>query len=59
MHASSVSAAYRPTVWSPGMFTAEDMKGFHGLDERLSIDNLLLGTKIVHDATLRIAASAA
>jgi acetylornithine deacetylase/succinyl-diaminopimelate desuccinylase-like protein len=43
----------------PGMFTAEDLKGFHGLDERLSIENLLLGTKIVHDATLRIAASAA
>jgi len=43
----------------PGMFTAQDLKGFHGLDERLSIDNLLLGTQIVHDATLRIAASAA
>lgn len=39
----------------PGMFTAEDLKGFHGLNERLSIDNLVLGTKIVHEATLRIA----
>ena len=40
----------------PGMFTAEDLKGFHGLDERLSIENLLLGTQIVYDATLRVAA---
>ena len=39
------------------MFTAEDMKGYHGLDERISIENLLLGTKIVHDATLRVAAA--
>lgn len=35
---------------------AEDRKGFHGLDERLSIENLLLGTKILHDLTLRAAA---
>jgi acetylornithine deacetylase/succinyl-diaminopimelate desuccinylase-like protein len=40
----------------PTMLTAEDRKGFHGLDERLSIENLLLGTKIVHDLTLRAAA---
>ncbi|MBV9599047.1 MAG: M20/M25/M40 family metallo-hydrolase [Chloroflexi bacterium] len=39
----------------PGIFTAEDLKGFHGLDERMSIDNLVLGTKIVHAATLRVA----
>jgi hypothetical protein len=38
------------------MFTAEDLKGFHGLDERMSVANLLLGTQIVHDTTLRVAA---
>jgi acetylornithine deacetylase/succinyl-diaminopimelate desuccinylase-like protein len=42
----------------PTMLTAEDRKGFHGLDERLSIENLLLGTKILHDLTLRAAARA-
>jgi acetylornithine deacetylase/succinyl-diaminopimelate desuccinylase-like protein len=40
----------------PAMYTGEDMKGFHGIDERLSIENLLLGTKIVFDLTLRTAA---
>ena len=40
----------------PTMLTAEDRKGFHGLDERLSIENLLLGTRILHDLTLRAAA---
>jgi acetylornithine deacetylase/succinyl-diaminopimelate desuccinylase-like protein len=40
----------------PGMFTAEDLKGFHGLDERMAVENLRLGTQIIHDATLRIAA---
>ena len=40
----------------PTMLTAEDRKGFHGLDERLAIDNLLLGTRIIHDLTLRAAA---
>jgi acetylornithine deacetylase/succinyl-diaminopimelate desuccinylase-like protein len=41
----------------PGIFSADDLKGFHGLDERMSIDNLVLGTQIVHDATLRVAAA--
>jgi acetylornithine deacetylase/succinyl-diaminopimelate desuccinylase-like protein len=40
----------------PGLFTADDMKGFHGVDERLSIENLLLGTKIIYDFVLRVAA---
>ncbi|MGE3269572.1 MAG: M20/M25/M40 family metallo-hydrolase [Chloroflexota bacterium] len=40
----------------PGMFTGEDMKGYHGIDERLAVENLLLGTKIVYDLTLRAAA---
>ncbi len=39
----------------PGMFTGEDMKGYHGIDERISVENLLLGTKIVFDLTLRAA----
>jgi acetylornithine deacetylase/succinyl-diaminopimelate desuccinylase-like protein len=41
----------------PTMLTGEDGKGVHGLNERLSIENLLLGTKIVHDLTLRAATS--
>jgi acetylornithine deacetylase/succinyl-diaminopimelate desuccinylase-like protein len=40
----------------PGMFTGEDMKGYHGIDERISLENLVLGTKIVYDLTLRAAA---
>jgi hypothetical protein len=39
------------------MFTADDLKGFHGLDERMWIENLRLDTQIVHDATLRAAAN--
>ncbi len=40
----------------PGMFDAEDMKGYHGIDERITTENLLLGIKIVFDLTLRAAA---
>jgi acetylornithine deacetylase/succinyl-diaminopimelate desuccinylase-like protein len=40
----------------PGMFDAEDMKGYHGIDERITTENLLLGTKIIFDLTLRAAA---
>jgi acetylornithine deacetylase/succinyl-diaminopimelate desuccinylase-like protein len=40
----------------PGMFDADDMKGYHGIDERITTENLLLGTKIVFDLTLRAAA---
>jgi acetylornithine deacetylase/succinyl-diaminopimelate desuccinylase-like protein len=39
----------------PGMFSADDLKGFHGVDERMAVDNLRLGTQVIHDATLRIA----
>ena len=39
----------------PGMFDAEDMKGYHGIDERITTENLLLGCKIVYDLTLRAA----
>ena len=39
----------------PGLFTAEDLKGFHGIDERLSIENLRLGAQIVYDIVLRLA----
>jgi acetylornithine deacetylase/succinyl-diaminopimelate desuccinylase-like protein len=40
----------------PGMFTAEDLKGFHGLDERMAVANVVLGTQIIFDTTLRLAA---
>jgi acetylornithine deacetylase/succinyl-diaminopimelate desuccinylase-like protein len=40
----------------PALFDAEDFKGYHGINERLSLDNLRLGTQIIFDATLRIAA---
>ncbi len=39
----------------PCIFTAEDLKGYHGIDERLSLANLTLGTKIVFDLTARLA----
>jgi acetylornithine deacetylase/succinyl-diaminopimelate desuccinylase-like protein len=39
----------------PCLFDEEDMKGYHGLNERLSIENLKLGTQIVFDATVRAA----
>ena len=42
----------------PGLFTADDLKGFHGVDERLSIANLRLGTQIVFDTACRVAVSA-
>ena len=38
--------------------TADDLKGFHGLNERMSVDNLVLGTQILYDATLRVATAA-
>ncbi len=39
----------------PCILTAEDLKGYHGIDERLSLDNLTLGTKIILDLTARLA----
>ncbi|MCC7371746.1 MAG: M20/M25/M40 family metallo-hydrolase [Chloroflexi bacterium] len=39
----------------PCIFTADDLKGYHGIDERLSLDNLTLGTKIILDLTARLA----
>lgn len=39
----------------PCLFTADDLKGYHGIDERLSIANLELGTKIIFDTALRVA----
>lgn len=42
----------------PGMFSADDLKGFHGVDERMAVENLRLGTQVIYDATLRIAGSA-
>ncbi len=40
----------------PCLFTAEDLKGYHGIDERLSLDNLRLGCQIVFDTVARVAA---
>jgi acetylornithine deacetylase/succinyl-diaminopimelate desuccinylase-like protein len=40
----------------PCLFDAEDLKGYHGIDERLSLANLRLGTQIIFDTTLRVAA---
>ncbi len=40
----------------PGLFDAEDLKGYHGINERVSLDNLRLGTQIILGTTLRVAA---
>jgi hypothetical protein len=40
---------------TPSLFAADDLKGYHGIDERLSTANLLLGTKIILDLTARLA----
>ncbi|MCA1646416.1 MAG: M20/M25/M40 family metallo-hydrolase [Chloroflexi bacterium] len=42
----------------PGLFDADDLKGFHGVDERVSLNNLCLGTQIIFDTTMRVAARA-
>jgi acetylornithine deacetylase/succinyl-diaminopimelate desuccinylase-like protein len=39
----------------PCLLTADDLKGYHGIDERLSTENLTLGTKIILDLTARLA----
>ena len=39
----------------PCILTAEELKGYHGIDERLSLENLTLGTKIILDLTARLA----
>lgn len=39
----------------PCLFDAEDLKGYHGVDERLSLENLRLGTRVILDAALRVA----
>jgi acetylornithine deacetylase/succinyl-diaminopimelate desuccinylase-like protein len=38
----------------PGMFSADDLKGFHGVDERMAVENLRLGTQVIYDAALRL-----
>ncbi|MFN8522953.1 MAG: M20/M25/M40 family metallo-hydrolase [Chloroflexota bacterium] len=40
----------------PGLYNADDMKGYHGIDERLSLANLKLGCQMVFDVTVRAAA---
>ncbi|MGI9147934.1 MAG: M20/M25/M40 family metallo-hydrolase [Chloroflexota bacterium] len=39
----------------PCLFDADDLKGYHGINERLSLENLRLGTQIIFDTTLRVA----
>ena len=41
----------------PCLFDAEDLKGYHGIDERLSVDNLRLGTRIIYDAVNQVVTS--
>jgi acetylornithine deacetylase/succinyl-diaminopimelate desuccinylase-like protein len=41
----------------PCLFDDQDLKGYHGLNERLSIDNLSLGMRIVFDTTCEVAAT--
>ncbi|MBU0704070.1 MAG: M20/M25/M40 family metallo-hydrolase [Chloroflexi bacterium] len=33
----------------PAIITPEDLAGFHGIDERISLDNLRMGTRIIYD----------
>lgn len=40
----------------PCLLTGDDLKGYHGVDERLSVENLGLGLRIVFDAAVRAAA---
>jgi acetylornithine deacetylase/succinyl-diaminopimelate desuccinylase-like protein len=40
----------------PCLFDEDDLKGYHGLNERLSVANLRLGTQIVYDAVRQVAA---
>jgi acetylornithine deacetylase/succinyl-diaminopimelate desuccinylase-like protein len=40
----------------PCLFDAEDLKGYHGINERLSVANLQLGLQILFDTTVRVAA---
>lgn len=40
----------------PGLFTADDLARIHGSDERISIENLRLGTQIILDLALRLVA---
>ncbi len=44
------------SAWCRACSTADDLKGYHGVNERLSIDNLRLGTQIVFDIAARIVA---
>lgn len=39
----------------PCLFTAEDLRGYHGVDERLSLENLRLGMQVLFDIVARVA----
>jgi acetylornithine deacetylase/succinyl-diaminopimelate desuccinylase-like protein len=38
----------------PGVITQEELETVHGVDERISVDNLLLGTQVVLDVVLQL-----
>jgi acetylornithine deacetylase/succinyl-diaminopimelate desuccinylase-like protein len=38
----------------PAIIDPEEMKGFHGNDERISIENLALGTRIIYEVLCRM-----
>jgi acetylornithine deacetylase/succinyl-diaminopimelate desuccinylase-like protein len=38
----------------PCLLTESDLKGYHGVDERISLNNLLLGIKIIFDITIAL-----
>lgn len=38
----------------PAMITQVELDTFHGVDERISVDNLVLGTRIILDVVLRL-----
>ena len=40
----------------PAILTPDELERFHGVDERISIDNLHLGTRIIYDVLVRMCA---
>lgn len=38
----------------PIIINKEELDTFHGVDERISVDNMVLGTRIILEAVLRL-----
>ena len=55
--AGGTDAASLPGIkvygFMPGYFSAEEMNGAHNHDERISIDNLAFGTRVLYDVVTR------